>query len=179
MKDRSIMLPVEKAQIGGDGFAAGVAAMTFADHRVIPAYTKLPFDWGVAPFPKGEKERVTLMETSGIVASANTPHPTEAWKFIQFVISPEGQTMLASRGTALPVSAAVVNSEADRSQPHAADQKIFIEAMSYAKLKPSFKGYAQWASLVNDPLSLVWSGEASLDEALGEIAASADEALAP
>lgn len=179
MKDRSIMLPVEKAQIGGDGFAAGLAAMTFADHRVVPAYSKLPFDWGVAPFPKGDKERVTLMETSGIVANAQTSHPAEAWKFIQFAISPEGQTLLASRGTALPVSSAVVNSAAYRDQPHAQDQKMFIEAMSYARLKPAFKGYAQWASLVNDPLSLVWSGEASLDEALGEIAASADEALAP
>ena len=73
--DGSIMSDEDLESYGYDGFLAGVAAMAFSRHWVVPAYSELPFEWGVAPFPQGPAGRATLVNSAGIVASSTTPHP--------------------------------------------------------------------------------------------------------
>jgi multiple sugar transport system substrate-binding protein len=176
-EDRSIMSAEQLESYGYDGFAAGVAAMAFSGHWVIPNYNEQPFEWGVAPFPAGPAGRATLVNSAGIVVGAKTPHPAEAWKFARFVISPEGQTILASLGFAIPVTESVATGPAYLEQAARGDHKLFVDALAYARAKPSFRGYEEWAGLVGDPLGLVWTGESDLTEALDEIAASADDVL--
>ena len=176
-QDRSIMSAEQLESYGYDGFAAGVAAMTFSGHWVIPNYNTMAFDWGVAPLPAGPSGRATLVNSAGIVIGADTPHPDEAWKFARFVISPEGQTILASLGFAIPVTESVATGPAYLEQTSKGDHKLFVDALAYARAKPSFRGYEEWAGLVGDPLGLVWTGESDLTEALDEIAASADDVL--
>ncbi|MEA3346388.1 MAG: sugar ABC transporter substrate-binding protein [Chloroflexota bacterium] len=45
-----------------------------------------PFNWGVAPLPQDE-EQATLFLLSGYFISANSPHPREAWLWIEHVTS--------------------------------------------------------------------------------------------
>jgi multiple sugar transport system substrate-binding protein len=176
-EDKSIMSAEELESYGYDGFSAGVAAMTFSGHWVIPKYNDLAFDWAVAPFPKGPAGRATLVNSAGIVIGAGTAHPDEAWKFVRYVISPEGQSVLASLGFAIPVTASVATGPAYLEQTSKGDHKLFVDALEYARPKPSFRGYEEWAGLVGDPLGLVWTGESDLGDALDEIAATADDVL--
>lgn len=176
-QDHSIMSDEDLESYGYDGFQADVAAMTFSGHWVIPAYNDLAFEWGVAPFPKGPAKRATLVNSAGIVGSASTDHPDEVWKFISYVVSAEGQSILASLGFAIPVAESVATSATYLEQSSKGDHQLFADALSYAHVKPSFRAYEEWSGAVGDPLSLIWSGELTLDEALAEIEATADDTL--
>jgi multiple sugar transport system substrate-binding protein len=176
-KDGSLMSAEDSQSYGNDGFAAGVAAMTFSGHWLIPAYDALTFDWAVAPFPKGPAGRATLVNSAGIVIGAQSAHPDEAWAFARFVISAEGQTILTRLGFAIPVQQSVATGPDYLQQAAKGDHKLFVDALDYAHPKPSFRGYEEWAAAVGDPLVTVWNGEADLTDALDEIAATADDAL--
>lgn len=177
-QDGSIMSAEDLESYGYDGFLAGVAAMTFSGHWVVPGYNDLAFDWDVAPFPKGPAERATLVNSAGIVVSSTTKHPDEAWKFVQFVVSEAGQTKLSELGFAIPVLDAVATGPAYLEQAAKGNHKVFVDALDYAHTKPSFRGYEEWATVIGDTLSAVWVGDMSMDDALAEIPAAADEALA-
>ncbi|MEZ4608691.1 MAG: hypothetical protein R2838_00280 [Caldilineaceae bacterium] len=41
--------------------------------------------------------------------------------------------------------------------------------MSYANVKPCFRGYDEWATLIGDGMFSVWLGEAELDPTLSEL----------
>ncbi len=176
-QDKSIMSAEDLESYGYDGFLAGVAAMAFSGHWVVPAYTALPFDWGVAPFPAGPAGRATLVNSAGIVGSATTEHPDEVWEFIRYVVSEEGQSTLATLGFAIPVSEAAATGPAYLDQPSKADHALFVAALDYAHSKPSFRGYEEWASAVGDNLGFIWTGEMTLNDAMEEIEATADDAL--
>lgn len=178
LEDHSIMSAEDLESYGHDGFLAGVAAMTFSGHWVVPAYSELDFSWDVAPFPKGPVERATLVNSAGIVISSVTQHPGEAWKFVQFVISEAGQTQLTELGFAIPVIDKVANSAVYLDQAAKANHQVFLDALQYAHPKPSFRGYEEWAAAVGDTLAMVWTGEMDIDDALAEIVPAADEALA-
>ena len=170
LDDHSVMSAEDLESYGNDGFLAGVAAMTFSGHWVVPAYSALDFDWDVAPFPKGPVGRATLVNSAGIVISSVSKHPDEAWKFVQFVISEEGQSMLTALGFAIPVIDKVANSPVYLEQAAKGNHKVFLDALAYAHPKPSFRGYEEWSAAVGDVLALVWTGEMSIDDALAEIA---------
>lgn len=178
LDDGSIMSAEDLESYGYDGFLAGVAAMTFSGHWVVPAYSDLAFDWDVAPFPKGPVERATLVNSAGIVISSATRHPDEAWEFVQFVISEVGQSKLTELGFAIPVLEAVATSPVYLQQAAKGSHKVFLDALDYAHTKPSFRGYEEWATVVGDNLSAVWLGDMSIEDALAEIPPAADDALA-
>ncbi|QQA44461.1 ABC transporter substrate-binding protein [Pelagovum pacificum] len=175
--DGLIMSEEDLDSYGWDGLYAGVAAMAFSGHWVVPAYSELDFDWAVAPFPAGPEGRATLVNSAGIVASSSTEYPDEAWEFISYVISEEGQSTLAQLGFAIPVNEAAATGPAYLEQPVEADHQLFVDALDYAHTKPSFLGYEEWSEIVGEPLSMVWRGEMSLDDAMSEIGDYADDAL--
>ena len=178
LDDHSIMSDEDLESYGWDGFLAGVAAMTFSGHWVVPAYSDLEFDWDVAPFPKGPVERATLVNSAGIVISSQTPHPDEAWKFVEFVISEAGQQQLSELGFAIPVIESLANSPVYLDQTAKGNHKVFLDSLEFAHVKPSFRGYEEWSSAVGDLLYEAWLGAMSIDDALAEIGPAADDALA-
>ncbi len=175
--DGSIMSEEDLDSYGWDGFLAGVAAMTFSGHWVIPGYNDLEFNWEVAPFPAGPAKRATIVNSAGVVISSGTEHPEESWKFVSYVLSEAGQSTLASLGFAIPVHEGAATGPAYLEQTSRGDHTLFVDALEYAFTKPSFRGYEEWSSAVGDPLSSVWMGELSIEDALGEIDATADDTL--
>ncbi|MGV3491883.1 MAG: ABC transporter substrate-binding protein [Devosia sp.] len=178
LEDGSIMKEEDLESYGWDGFLAGVAAMTFSGHWVIPAYQELTFDWDVAPYPAGPAGRATLVNSAGITISSTTEHPDEAWEFVKFVISEAGQTKLTSLGFAIPVLEAVATSPVYLEQAAKGNHKVFLDALEYARTKPSFKGYEEWSGIVGEELAMVWSGDQSIEDALANIPPAADDVLA-
>ena len=174
----TIMSDEDLESYGYDGFQAGVAAMTFSGHWVVPGYNNVDFKWDIAPFPKGPAARATLVNSAGIVGSATTEHPDEVWEFISYVVSPEAQAELAKLGFAIPIVDSVVNGPAYLEQPGDIDQSIFTDALDYAHTKPSFRGYEEWSGIVGDLLAEVWLNEMSMEDALSEITTNADDVLA-
>jgi multiple sugar transport system substrate-binding protein len=178
LEDGSIMKEEDLESYGWDGFLAGVAAMTFSGHWVIPAYQELAFDWDVAPYPAGPAGRATLVNSAGIVISSTTEHPDEAFEFVKFVISEAGQSKLTELGFAIPVLEAVATSPVYLEQAAKGNHKVFLDALEYARTKPSFKGYEEWSGIVGEELAMVWSGDKSIEDALADIPPAADDVLA-
>jgi multiple sugar transport system substrate-binding protein len=166
-------------QYGSDLFQAGIAAMTPMGHWSVPGYNTGGFKYDVAPMPKGPAGQATSVNSAGFVVAKVSKHPDEAFKFVQFVMSAAGQNRLAELGFSCPVLKSVAESPVYLEQKGSTlNQKIFLDALAYAHLKPVFKGYDEWASVVGDGMGAVWRGEAELNPTLDQIVKDADAVLA-
>lgn len=179
LEDKSMPDPNQAQQFGGDPFAAGVAAMTTIGHWVVPQYAGLKFGWDVAAFPAGPAGRATSVNSAGIVIAKGSQHPDLAWEFVKYAVGSSGQTKLTELGFAIPVLQSLAESKTFLELKTAPiRQQVFLDALKYAHVKPVFKGYEEWASVVGDGMLPVWTGEKTLDDAMAEIIPAADEVLA-
>ena len=176
--DKSVPDPDTFAQYG-DPFAAGVAAMTTIGHWAVPDYASASFAWDVAAFPAGPNGRATSVNSAGFVIAKDSKQPDAAWKFLEYALGQVGQEKLTAMGFALPVVKSVAESATYLEQESAPiRQQVFLDAVEYARVKPSFRGYDEWATVVGDGLVPVWTGEMSIDAALDAIVPAADAVLA-
>jgi len=112
------------------------------------------------------------------VVSKDSKNPEAAFGFIKFALGAAGQKRLAELGFAIPVLKAVAESDAYLKQPGDLDQKLFLDSLAFAHVKPVFKGYEEWAAVIGDGLIPVFDGEAPLETTLDEVVTAADEVLA-
>jgi multiple sugar transport system substrate-binding protein len=165
-------------EYGGDPFLAGVAAMTPIGHWAVPGYAEAKFKWDIAPMPKGPAGPATSVNSAGFVIAKDSKNPDAAFEFLKYVVSAPAQTRLAQLGFAVPVLKSVAESDAFLKQDTAIDQKVFLDSLAFAHMKPVFKGYDEWSSAIGDGMAGVWTGEAELGPTLDEVVPAADEVLA-
>lgn len=178
LKDGSIPSPATAGEYGEDLFQAKIAAMTPIGHWAVPGYVGAGIKMGAAPMPVGPAGRATSVNSAGFVISKDSKNPDAAWEFVKFALSEAGQKRLAELGFAVPVLQSVANSPAFLQQPGDLEQKLFLDALEYAHMKPVFRGYEEWASIVGDGLSPVWDGVEELSPTLDSVVQQADEVLA-
>ncbi len=155
--DKSMPTEEQLAAYGYDGFLSGISAMGVSGHWSVPDYSTVGFKWDVAPMPKGPAGRATGVNSAGFVIAKDSKHPDAAWEFVEYAFSAAGQAELAKIGLAMPVRKSVAESAAYLDQPVKIDQKLFVDALDYAHVKPVFKGYEEWSAAVGDALHMVWS----------------------
>lgn len=165
-------------EYGGDPFLAGVAAMTTIGHWAVPGYAEANFKWDVAPMPKGPAGQATSVNSAGFVVSKASKNPDAAFEFLKYVLSEPAQKRLAELGFACPVLKSVAESDSFLKQKTPIDQKIFLDSLAFAHMKPVFKGYDEWSSAIGDGMAPIWTGEAELDPTLDDAIKAADEVLA-
>lgn len=176
--DGSVPDTGEAEQYGYDMFLAERAAMTTIGHWTVPEYTAQGIDFDVAAFPAGPARRATSVNSAGFVVAKASKNPDAAWAFVEYAVSEGGQQRLAELGFSVPVLRAVAESPTYLEQEGSdIRQQVFVDALDYAVAKPSFRGYGEWSGVVGDELSLVWSGDLSIDEALDELVPMADDVL--
>jgi multiple sugar transport system substrate-binding protein len=178
VKDGSIPKPSTSGEYGEDLFQSKVAAMIPIGHWAVPGYVQSGINIGAAPMPTGPTGKATSVNSAGFVISKDSKNPDAAWKFVQYALSEPGQKRLAELGFAIPVLKSVATSPSYLQQPGELDQQLFLDALQYAHMKPVFRGYEEWASVVGDGLIPVWDGEAELAPTLSEVVTKADEVLA-
>jgi multiple sugar transport system substrate-binding protein len=176
--DKSIPDTNTSAEYGGDPFLAGVSAMTAFGHWVVPGYLDAKFKWDIAPMPKGPAGQATSVNSAGFVVGKDSKNPDAAFAFLKYVLSEPAQKRLAELGFACPVLKSVAESDAFLKQKTPIDQKIFLDSLAYAHMKPVFKGYDEWSSAVGDGMATIWTGEAELDPTLDAAVKAADDVLA-
>src|SRR5574341_1002028 len=172
-----IMPTPSVAEQFGDPFESGNAAMTPAGHWVVPYYSNVDFSWDVASLPMGE-ERASIVNSVGFVIAKDTDHPQEAWEFLKYLVGPEGQTTITALGLGVPSRMSIANSPAYLEQDSAPiNHQLFLDVMQYARVKPCFRGYDEWATLIGDGMSPIWIGEAELEPTMQELIPQADAIL--
>jgi len=165
-------------EYGGDPFLAGVAAMTTIGHWAVPGYADAKFKWDVAPMPKGPAGQATSVNSAGFVVGKASKNPDASFEFLKYVLSEPAQKRLAELGFACPVLQSVAESDAFLKQKTQIDQKVFLDSLAFAHMKPVFKGYDEWSSAIGDGMAGIWTGEAELDPTLDEAVKAADDVLA-
>ena len=85
-------------QPGGAGdvdlFAAEMAAMRRHGNWNVPGYSDVPFRWDIVPLP-GDVRDHSALHTGMFTINAASPHQDEAWRFIEFLMSHQGQRLLS------------------------------------------------------------------------------------
>jgi len=170
--------PTTSGEYGSDLFQSGMAAMTTIGHWAVPGYVGANLNFDVVPMPKGPAGQATSVNSAGFVISKGSKIADASFKFIQFALSEAGQKRLAELGFALPVLKSVAESDAFLKQAGSLNQQVFLDSIAFAHMKPVFRGYEEWASVVGDGLTPVFDGEAELGPTLDAVVKSADEVLA-
>lgn len=104
----------EEVEAEGDEprFANGRLAMLLSSRRSTTAFRKITdFTWDVAALPVYQKP-VGILHSDAYCMTRGSKNKDAAWKFVEFAMSAEGQTIFAGTGRTVPSHMAVSTSEA-------------------------------------------------------------------
>ncbi len=133
----------------GDAFEQGKAAMEINGSWLVATDEAAGLDFGIAPLPKGPAGRATSINPTGAVIYKNTKSPDAAWAFVKYLASPVAQEKIMSLKASLPANKEVLAGPFASSFDGAA---VLAGALAYAHLKPSFKGYDEFATALQGEL---------------------------
>jgi multiple sugar transport system substrate-binding protein len=133
----------------GDAFELGKAAMAANGSWLVPTFEAAKLNFGIAPLPKGPAGQATSINPTGAVVYAGTKSPDAAWEFVKYLASPAAQTKLMELKASLPANKAVLSGPYSTSFDGA---KVLADAIAYAHIKPSFKGYDNFATTLQTEL---------------------------
>ena len=139
-KDKIMDVPVADK---GDEFEQGQAAMEANGSWLVATHLAAGIDFGIAPLPKGPAGRFTSINPTGAVVFKGTKNPDAAWEFVKYLASPAAQTKLMELKASLPANKAVLSGPFATSFDGA---KVLADAIAYAHIKPSFKGFNDWTT---------------------------------
>jgi multiple sugar transport system substrate-binding protein len=130
-----------------------------------------PFNWGVVPLPRDE-EQATLFVLSGYYISAHSPHPREAWQWIEKVTgSPRPAWNLPPRR-----SVAEMSSYRQRVGEEVADAAL--ASAEHGLTPPPTPWMGELLSWLGEALSAILTGEQTVEAAMQEVQQKAESALA-
>jgi multiple sugar transport system substrate-binding protein len=147
-KDKVMPEPALFAETG-DAFEQGKAAMEANGSWLVPTHLAAGIDLGIAPLPKGPAGRFTSVNPTGAVVYQKTKSPDAAWAFVKYLASPAAQEQLMQLKASLPVSKEVL------AGPYASSfdgASVFADSLSYARLKPSFRGFDEFTTTLQGEL---------------------------
>ena len=133
----------------GDAFEQGKAAMEANGSWLVPTHEAAGIKLGVAPLPKGPAGQATSVNPTGAVVYAKTKSPDAAWEFVKYLASPAAQTKLMELKASLPANKEVL------AGPYASSfdgAKVLADTLAYAHIKPSFKGYNEFTTVLQGEL---------------------------
>ena len=134
-------------------------------------------DFGIAPLPKGSAGQATSINPTGAVVSQGTKNPDAAWEFVKYLASPEAQTKIMELKASLPANKEVLEGPFATSFDGA---EVLADAIAYAHIKPSFKGYNDWTTTLQTELdaNVFHAPNKTAKQALADILPQLDEILA-
>ena len=133
----------------GDAFEQGQAAMESNGSWLVATHEAAGLDFGIAPLPKGPAGQATSINPTGAVVYKGTKNPDAAWEFVKYLASPPAQEQIMALKASMPANKEVL------SGPFATAYEgsdVLADAIAYAKLKPSFKGYNEWTTALQTEL---------------------------
>ena len=161
----------------GDAIEQGQAAMEANGSWLVATHLAAGLDFGIAPLPTGPAGRATSINPTGAVVYKGTKNPDAAWAFVKYLASPAAQTKLMELKASLPANKAVLAGPFATSFDGA---KVLADAIAYAHLKPSFKGFNDWTTALQTELdaNVFTEPKKTAKQALTDVLPKLDEILA-
>ncbi len=133
----------------GDAFEQGKAAMESNGSWLVPTHLAAGIDLGIAHLPAGPAGKATSINPTGLVVANSTKAPDAAWEFVKYIVGPEAQTQLMQLKAAVPVDKSVLAGAYSTAFP---GSDVFASSIDFAHLKPSFRGYTEWSTRLQEEL---------------------------
>jgi multiple sugar transport system substrate-binding protein len=146
-----IMPPPQLSAELGDAFEQGQAAMESNGSWLVPTLLAAGIDLGIAPLPAGPARDATSINPTGVVVAKSTQAPDAAWEFVKYLVGPEAQTQLMQLKAAVPVDKSVLAGSYSTAFP---GSDVFAAMIPDAVLKPSFRGYSEWTTVLQEELDV-------------------------
>jgi multiple sugar transport system substrate-binding protein len=113
----------------------------------------------VSCLPKGPKGRISIIHGLGMVVSARTKHPREAWEFASFLAGPYAARVQAQTGTVIPD---LIGSQ----KPWVASKpklqlQVFLSEIPGSVQFPASLGFAEWYDYLTKDFDLMLQGKKS------------------
>ena len=159
-------------------FAMGtVAAYISSAGRVTAVYAMNPeINFYSAPLPKGKRWEGARMMGWGVGISSRTKHKDEAWKFVEFYLSPDSSQIHIDKGghPGPRISTAKAHPKLGK-QPYIG----YMTAMEkgYGAIDPPIEAWYQVAITETDNVQKILLGLLTVEEALSEATKEIDEIL--
>ncbi|MHB0878551.1 MAG: ABC transporter substrate-binding protein [Anaerolineae bacterium] len=136
--------------------------------------------WDVATWPKGPKTRVSSGAGSGYAIGKDTKHPEEAWLYIRWFASKEGQAFLwGDTGASIPARESAIQAflGAPDMPEHAS---LWVDGLKqYSVLSRPISAPAnEFHTIASRELDLIYLGEKSVEEGAKAICTDASPILA-
>jgi multiple sugar transport system substrate-binding protein len=151
-------------------FNSGNAAMAISGPWELDRMLKeAKFDWGVTllPVPAEGAERSSAMGDFNWAIFANTKHPDEAFKVLEYFAS-QDKRMFPDFGQ-LPARSDIAIPETGKPLKDAA-LKVFIEELKYAKPRGPHPQWPKISKAIQDGIQAALTGQMSAQEALDQAA---------
>ena len=132
------------------------------------------FDCAVLP-ASNDGNRATIFNGLGNAIAATTEHPDEAWKWVEFLSSKEGQERQAELGIAI----SAYNGTADKfskAYPQFNTQ-CYIDMVDYAQIRPYSNQTSVWEDKAYELLKDAYAGKEDVKTACENTAAMMNDAL--
>jgi len=149
-------------------------------YNYIQNYAPADFEWGVAPFPTNDREKlgdISVVECDVLVIPTGAKHPREAFEFITYVNSqkPMEKLCLGQRKFS-PLRACSDEFFQKHPNPHI---RTFLD-LAKSPGAIAFPRVAVWNAInadMRNAVNLIWTGKASADAALHAVQERQQKAL--
>ena len=138
-------------------------------------FMKENFDCAVLPM-SNEGGKSTIFNGLGNAIAVNCPHPDEAWRWVEYLSSKEGQMRQAELGIA--ISAYNGTAEAFTDAYPMFNTKCYIDMVDYAQIRPYSNQTSVWEEKVHELLRDAYAGKEDTKTACEKVANMMNEALA-
>ena len=136
--------------------------------------------WAVAPHPYS-KTPSSYLGGTGLVIPATSKHQQAAWKFIQFLLTPENAIGVYKYAGAAPALIQALNSpDVDKADPYFGGEKtleVFRDAMTTAHPFPYVRQWTDIDGFITNSLQEILLNKSTVQPAVDAAAASTKDAL--
>ena len=138
--------------------------------------TRRPVSLRDRPTAEGPAGQATSVNPTGAVVYKGTKSPEAAWALVKYLASPAAQEKIMALKASVPVNKEILSTTYASAFDGA---QVFADALAYAHLKPSFKGYNEFTTLqteldenvFNAPNKTAKDAIASVNDQLNQILA--------
>lgn len=149
-------------------FESGKGAMIIAGSWNCNELTSIDgLNCDVAPLPQG-KQRAGLSGGMGYSIAANTEHPDEALRFVEWLAGEEANTIEAQSGAAIPDYAGTQSAWVEMFPD--INAQVFVDAFAYGYSTQYCRGHAEWMDAENQYTNEIMSGTMTAEEGCKELA---------
>jgi multiple sugar transport system substrate-binding protein len=149
-------------------FESGKAAMITAGSWMATEYLAIDgLNVDVAPMPKNV-QRGSVCGGMGYSIAANTDHPEEAWKFVDYLGSLDANLIQSKSGAA--ISAYTGSQEPWAEGFPDINAQVFIDAADYGYSTQYVKSRRDWVTLEEDIMTQIFTGSIGVEDGCKQIA---------